>query len=626
MKKLLWLIGLWIVLALIPSGTLAQSASDQQLGLQFFNQREYQKAAEVFEKLYSQKPDHFSYTYYLQSLLELNNIKEAEKLVKRQIKRFPLDAKYQVDQGYIMIRDNQASKALKLYEQLIKDLQPNNRSVVDLANAFTIRREYELAISTYQKGRQMMAPEFYFGFELANLYEMLGQYDKMVQEYLSILSMDPVNSDQVQNRLQHSLTNDPENLKTEALRRALVMQVQKNPDDIATTEMLVWLSLQLKDFESALIQAKALDRRLSENGNRVFALGQMSVSNGDYKTATDAFNYVMNRTGDPALRVVAEVELLKAEYELINNEYPIDRQRMSRLAEKYRTSINAGAGNPLTYPLIRNLAHIEAFHLDNPPKAIELLLDLVSRTAGNPQIQAQAKLELADIYLFSGEPWEATLLYSQVDKAFKNDPLGHEARFRNARLSFYIGEFDWAKAQLDVLKAATSKLIANDAMQMSLLITDNIDYDSSTLAIQTYARADLLLFRNQPERAYAVLDSVIAAFPGHPVEDDALMKQAEIRLKQGNFTAAEILLKQIIDEYPDEILADDAMYELANLYNGQLMDSTKAMEYYSLLMTKYPGSLFVVDARKQFRTLRGDFQGEGEMPAVLPEGLDRPMN
>lgn len=625
MKKLLLFIALFAIL-LLPQVVKAQSDNDQQLGLQFYNQREYQKAAEVFERLYSKKPDQFSYTYYLQSLLELNNIKEAERLVKQQIKRFPSDAKYLVDQGYIYIRDNQATKAQKLYEDLIKNLEPDQRTVIEMANAFTLRREYELAIKTYQKGRQMLAPDFHFGFELANLYEMLGQYDNMVKEYLSILTIDPMNSLQVQNRLQHSLSNDPENLKTEALRKGLIMQVQKNPDDIATTEMLVWLSLQLKDFESALIQAKALDRRLSEDGQRVFALGQMSVGNGDYKTANDAFTYVMERTSDPSLRIIAEVELLKSEYELLSSAWPVDENKMNRLAEKYRVSIKTGEGNALTWPLIRNLAHIEAFYLNNTATAIELLEDLVSRTASNPQLQAQSKLELADILLFSGEPWKATLLYSQVDKAFKNDPLGHEARFRNARLSFYIGEFDWARAQLDVLKAATSKLIANDAMQMSLLITDNIDYDSSTLAIESYARADLLLFRNKPEMAYAVLDSVIAAFPGHPVQDDALMKQAEIRMKQGNFVAAESLLKKVIDEYPDDILADDAMFDLANLYNNRLNDSTKAMEYYNQLMTSYPGSLFVVEARKQYRTLRGDFQGEGEMPAVLPDGMNMPMN
>lgn len=617
-----------LCLLLLTFSGKSQPGTDQQLGLQFYNDREYQKAAEVFERLYKTKPDHFSYTYYLQSLLELGEIEEASKLVKQQSRRNPDDAKYQVDQGYIMMRGNQSQKALKLFDELIKDLKPEQRSVMELANAFTIRREYDYAIRTYLKGRQLLAPEHTFGFELANMYEMQGQYDKMVEEFLTLLEQNPVFSDQVQARLQNSLTNDPENLKTEALRRGLIMQVQKNPDNVILTEMLVWLSLQLKDFESALIQAKALDRRLGENGSRVFALGQLSVANGNYTVASNAFNYVIDKSDDPSLRTVAEVELLRSEYELVTNAYPVDMHKLNEIAEKYRQAIQRNENNPLTFPLIRNLAHIEGFYLNNTAKAINLLQDLVEKTINDRALQAECKLELADILLFSGEPWEATLLYSQVDKAFKNDPLGHEARFRNAKLSFYIGEFDWSRAQLDVLKAATSKLIANDAMQMSLLISDNIEYDSSTLALGSYARADLLLFRNRPDEALALLDSVKQAFPGHSITDDVLMKEAEIRMKQGDFAIAETLWKRVVEEYPYDILADDALFDLAGLYQTQIKDTAKAMETYQKLMTEYPGSLFVVEARKQFRILRGDFQ-EDKTNEISPTDrffLDLPPN
>lgn len=607
---------------------LAQPGTEQQLGLQFYNDREFQKAAEVFERLYKTKPDHFSYTYYLQSLLELGQTDEAIKLVRQQVRRNSDDPKYQVDEGYVLIRANQTQKALKLYDELIKDLKPDQRYVLNLANAFTSRREFDYAVKTYMKGRQMMAPDHTFGFELAMLYELQGQYDKMVDEYLGILEKDPINSDQVQARLQNTLTNDPENVKTEALRRGLVMQVQKNPDNITLTEMLVWLSLQLKDFESALVQAKALDRRMGESGSRVFALGQLSSANGNYAVATAAFTYVMEKSDDPSMRTIAEVELLRSEYELISSTYPVDDSKLADLAGKYRKAIERNGNGPLVFPLIRNLAHIEGFHLNHPDIAITLLQDLVSKTETDKVLQAQCKLDLADILLFSGEPWEATLLYSQVDKAFKNDPLGHEARYRNAKLSFYIGEFDWARAQLDVLKAATSKLIANDAMQMSLLISDNIEADSSTIALGSYARADLLLFKNKPAEAYALLDSVQLAFPGHSITDDVLMKKAEIKMVQGDFVSADTLYKEVVAQYPYDILADDALYKLAKLYQHQFKDKDKAMKAYQQLMSEYPGSLYVVEARKEYRTLRGDFQGD-QAKELTPTDrffLDMPPN
>ena len=278
---------------------------------------------------------------------------------------------------------------------------------------------------------------------------------------------------------------------------------------------------------------------------------------------------------------------------------------------------------------MRNLAHLQAFYLGKTTGAIAMLEELVTLTQSNRQLQAECKLELADIMLLTGEPWEATLLYSQVDKAFKNEPVGHEARFRNARLSFYIGEFNWARAQLDVLKAATSKLIANDAMAMSLLISDNIDADSSVVQLATFARADLLLYRNKPDEALAVLDSLMLAYPGHPITDDALMKKAEIMVKKGNPAEAITLYRRVADEFGDGILADDALFNLARIYDHQVViadnedadraiqffqnindpkikDTSKAMAAYQELLMKHPGSLYTVEARKRFRGLRGD--------------------
>ncbi|KAF0200023.1 MAG: hypothetical protein FD170_3817 [Bacteroidetes bacterium] len=605
MKKLLFMF-LFAVLILPRNHAFAQAVTDEQLGLMYFNNKEFDKASALFERLFNEKPSLFNYTYLMQSLLEQNEFDKAEKVVKKQAKRFPDDSRYVVDQGFLLQRSNQANKAAKIFEQAIKDLPADQRKVIELANSFITRRENDYAIRTYLKGRQMLAPLYSFGFELSNLYEMSGNFEKMSDEYIALLETNPELLNQMQARLQNSLNNDPEGLKSEAFRMALLKSVQRKPDDIMLSEMMLWLSLQLKDFEAALIQAKALDRRLGENGNRVFSLGGLSVGNGFYKTGAEAYQYVIERSDDMSLVVQSKVELLKADYEQIIRSYPINYKELSNLESRYLKTLEEAGRNPLVFPLMRNLAHLQAFHLNNSAGAISMLEELIGLTNNNRLLQAECKLELADIMLFTGEPWEATLLYSQVDKAFKNEPIGHEARFRNARLSFYIGEFNWAKAQLDVLKAATSKLIANDAMSMSLLISDNIDADSLTVQLATFARADLLLYREKPEEAMALLDSLLIAFPGHPITDDALMKKAEIHLKRGNFTKAETLYLDVIKDYSDGILGDDAQFFLAELYENHLKDSAKAMAAYQELLMKYPGSLFTVEARKRFRLLRGD--------------------
>jgi len=606
MRKILFLLVLTFALWGQAVTVYAQAVTDEQLGLQYYNNREFDKAAALFGRLFEEKPSVYNYTYLLQSLLEINNLDEAEKIVKRQAKRNPEDSRYLVDQGYILIRANQSSKAAKLYEQAIKELPADQRKVAELANAFQVRRENDYAIRTYLKGRQLLSPDYTFGFELAMLYEVQGSFDKMAGEYLELVEVRSDMLKQVQDRLQNSLSNDPEGLKSEAIRIALLRKAQKAPDDILLSELMLWLSIQLKDFNAAFIQVKALDRRLEENGSRAFALGQLCAGNEEFKIASAAYTYVIEKSDDPTLVVQSKIELLRTEYEIITRQYPVSQPELEKLEDRYKKTLDEAGRNPLIFPLMRNLAHLQAFYLNNTTSAISLLEELIGLTNSDRMMQANSKLELADIYLFTGDPWEATLLYSQVDKAFKNEPIGHEARYRNARLSFYIGEFAWAGAQLNVLKAATSKLIANDAMSLALLISDNIEEDSSTVALGTYARADLLLYRNQPEAAIGVLDSLMQAFPFHSIMDDALMKKAEILMKQGKFQESESLYQKVISDYGDGILGDDALFKLAVLYETHLQDTTNAMASYQELLVKYSGSLYTVEARKRFRTLRGD--------------------
>lgn len=606
MRKMPFLLVLIFALSGQAVTVFAQAVTDEQLGLQYYNNREFDKAATLFGRLFDEKPSVYNYTYLLQSLLELNNLDEAEKIVKRQAKRNPEDSRYLVDQGYVLIRANQSSKAAKLYEQAIKELPADQRKIAELANAFQVRRENDYAIRTYLKGRQLLSPDYTFGFELAMLYEVQGSFDRMANEYLELVEVRPEMLKQVQDRLQNSLANDPEGLKSEAIRIALLRKVQKAPDDVMLSELMLWLSIQLKDFNAAFIQVKALDRRLDENGGRAFALGQLCVANEEFSIASEAYSYVIDKSDDPTLVIQSRIELLRTEYEIITRKYPVSLPELEKLEVRYQKTLEEAGRNPLIFPLIRNLAHLQAFYLGNTTSAIALLEELVGLTDSDRLMQANSKLELADIYLFTGDPWEATLLYSQVDKAFKNEPIGHEARYRNARLSFYIGEFAWSGAQLNVLKAATSKLIANDAMALSLLISDNIEEDSSTVALGTYARADLLLYRNQPEAAIGVLDSLMDAFPFHSIMDDALMKKAEILMKQGNFQESASLYQKVVSDYGDGILGDDALFKLAVLYETHLQDTTKAMAAYQELLVKYSGSLYTVEARKRFRTLRGD--------------------
>jgi tetratricopeptide (TPR) repeat protein len=326
--------------------------------------------------------------------------------------------------------------------------------------------------------------------------------------------------------------------------------------------------------------------------------------------AIEAFDLLLKRGPSNPYYTESLTGSLQSRFLKITEGYHFNREDLISLRDEYDRTLAELGRNSRTLVLMRDLAHLEAFYLDQLDEAVELLEEALQIQGADDDLKSDIKLELGDIYLFTGEVWEASLLYSQVEKAFKNDPIGHEAKFRNARLSYYIGEFDWARAQLDVLKAATTKLIANDAMELSLLISDNMDPDSTYTGLAYYARADLLRYRNQDSLAIRTLDSIRMQVLYHPLDDEILYSKAEIYIKQKRYQLADSLLEEIVRVYPDDILADNALFERAQLQAGAMNNKDKAMELYQQLMLDYPGSLFTTEARKRFRQLRGDFNNQ----------------
>jgi tetratricopeptide (TPR) repeat protein len=597
-----------LLLFLLPFASAelqAQVQGNAELAAQYFSTGEYDKAVVFYEKYYDQDPQG-AYANYLKCLIALKEFDKAEKLVKKHQKRFPQDVAARIDAGTIYEAKGEADKAVKIYDEAIKNLPPDIGQINMLGTAFTQRQMFDYSVRTYLQGRKILNGAYPFSFELAEAYNQQGDAEKMITEYIEVIDWNPQYIANVQTILQNKIGNDTGQEITDMIRMALLRKIQKNPQETTYSELLYWLFLQEKDFESALVQAKSLDKRNNESGDRLLALGRLCVSNQDYNTAMDAFRYLVDKGSASPVYTTARMELINSSYSKISSTGNYTATDLELLAQEYRAAISELGKSVTTAPLVRGYAHLQAFYLHNVDSAIYLLQELIELPGLRGPFQAEAKLELADIFVFDGQVWDAALMYGQVDKDFKNDAIGREAKFRNARLSYYLGEFDWAKDQLNVLKAATSQLISNDALSLALLITDNTNLDTSTTALLIYSRADLYDFQNRDSIANVTLDSLLQLFPGHSLTDEAWYKKALLLMKSGKFTEAVTVFQNIVDKYPDDILADDAVYRQGDLYETRLNDKEKAKERFELLLTKYPGSLYSVDARRRFRALRGD--------------------
>ena len=583
-----------------------RAGNEERLAMQFYQDQEFDKAAELFEQLYDKQPSLYYYQFLFYCWVEMKEYGKAERLARKCQKAEPEALRYLVDQGYVTYRSGNPEKAKKQYEEALKKLGPNQQQVFDLASAFITRGENEYAIRTYVKGRQLLNNSYPFGFEIASVYERMGDFKNAMEEYLNLLDLNNSYLNTVEDRIQMTLSFDVNNEKNEILRKILLSRAQKNPDNTNYAQLLWWYSIQQSDFDLAFIQAKALDRRFRENGDKLVSLANLAVSNEKYDVAIECYQYIVLKGSGCPYYNLGRRELANTRYLKTIAEPSPPKKQLEILEKEISEELDQNKNDPENISLIKNLAHIKAFYLGKNQEAIDLLDQAIDIPGIPPTEKAKCKIELADILLFTDDVWEATLLYQQAYMDFKFDPIGQEAKFKNARLSFYIGEFKWAQAQADILKAATSKFISNDAIALSLLISENYDPDSNTVALGMYARADLLDYRNEETQALRALDSIPAMFGDHPILQHVLYKKARIMRKLGRYADSDSICMQIVAEYPDDILADDALMQAAGLNEKQLDNKEKAMTLYQELLDKYPGSIYVPDARKRFRLLRGD--------------------
>ncbi|MBK7871577.1 MAG: tetratricopeptide repeat protein [Saprospiraceae bacterium] len=592
---------LFLVAALFVS--FSTFAQDARLAQQYFQNGEYEKAAVLYEKLFEINEDNdFYFARYIDCLLAIENFDDCERVIKRQIKRNPSNVNLYVTYGKLYERQYRDEEALEQYKTAIANMTRDPFVITRLANAFVVLTKYELAIETYEKGATLLRDNNIFSYNLGELYRRKGDMSKMVESYLNAVDANPDRLGTIQTIFQrYFLPEDFVELQTQ-----LYARLQKNENAAHFIELLTWVFIQRKDYKNALRQVRALDRRLRENGGRVFQLAEVAANDKDFDASIEAYQYVVEKGNDSPFYIDAKRELLRTKRSKIVEGYAYTQAELLQLEKEYESFLQEFGRTRITAGIILELAELEALYINNLDKGIALLNELINYPNVDKNIEANAKLSLADYYLIKGEVWEATLLYSQVDKAFKEDILGHEARFRNAKLSYYSGDFQWAQAQFEVLKASTSKLISNDAIDMSVFIMDNLGLDTTAQALQMYSQADLLVFQNRFDAAFQKVDSLLVLFPKHSLEDDVLYLKSKVYTKKREYLKTAEALQRIIDNYGDEIRADNSLFELAQLYETHLNNVEKAKELYEKLFVEFSGSTFAVEARKRFRILRGD--------------------
>ena len=582
MKKIIFLFSFFY--------SLIGFSQNDQLAQNYFDKGEFEKALVSYQELFNAQPNN---TYYFQQTIEcyhqLKQYEVAEKAILERFNKFKQSSLLvELGANYQLQKDE--SKAKKYFEQALDKIKKYPSEVYGIAAVFEKKVLIDYALQAYQIALEI-SPNMNFNIQMAILYGQNGQTDQMIEKFLEESFNNPQNLILIQNQFTRFMNENADVTFKEALRKALLLRIQKN-QEVFWNQYLSWYYVQQKEFGKAFIQEKAIYKRNPESLSNIVNLAQISIEEEENETAKEILAFILENANDNDLQMQAHYFLTEMK---IND--PKVKDLVSLLSQ-YGVS-------PYSLKLQLLKAHFDTFQMKNPTQGKAILKTALELPLDEYQ-KAEVKMELADIFLFEEKFNQASLYYSQIEEDLKNDVIGHEATLKSAKTSYFKGDFVWALKQFKELKSVSSQLIANDALEYFLLINDNTIADSTQTALKQFARGDYLIYQNKPQEALLQFQEILNKYKGQQIESVTIYRLGKIHEKLGDYLLALNQYQQIIDQHPEDIYIDEALFFTAEIYSKKLVDIEKAKSYYEKLVFHHQDSIYFIDARKKYRELRGD--------------------
>lgn len=576
--------------------SLFASAQNEQLAQNYFDRGEFEKALVNFEALLQSQPHNFNYFQRtVECYQQLQQFDKAEKLILERLEMYK-QGSFLVELGYNFQLQKNTDKAKKYYEQAIEKIRKNHNEVFQIAYAFDKKGLTDYALQSYELALSI-EPKYNFNYQMALLYGQKGDIDNMIEKFLTESYANPQSLVMIQNQLTRFMNEDASTSFNDLLRKALLGRIQKT-QDLFWNDFLSWLYVQQKEYSKAFIQQKAIYKRSPESFSNIVNLAQLAMNEGDQEAAQEILTFVLDNTKDLDLQIKAHTYLIELR---IKKAQPAD---YPAIAQELDVRIKQFGVSPYSLSLLQLKAKFAAFQQKDTETAKFILKNALEMPLKREEI-AEVKMDLADILLLEEKFNQALIYYAQVENEGGNSPTGQEASLRVAKTSYYKADFKWAEHQLNVLKSASTQLIANDAMDLYLLISDNTVADSTQTALKKFARADYLLYQNKKAEASQAFQAILKEHKGQEIEPITLLRIGKLEEEQNNIPQAIASYRQIIDQHKECIYVDEATYFAAELYN-KTGDVEKAKPLYEDLILNHEDSIYYVDAQKKFRRLRGD--------------------
>jgi tetratricopeptide (TPR) repeat protein len=601
-NKILYFIGILSFL-FFPQMLRGQDNTDAQIAKQYFDQQEFEKSEILYKKLYLQSPEKYYKNYY-SNLIALRKYNEAKEIVLKKNKQNANSVESHLDLGYIYIKQNDSAQAHKEISQAIEKSAKDASSVAMVYDFLKPLRQYQFIIQLFETAQKKQNNTQIYTNELIQNYLILAENKKAANLFVEEIKR--LNDQTFFVAIQIVQPFVENNSFLLALEKQVYGMLTKEPNSLKWNEMALWLSLQTRNYDDAVRISKSLDKKNNENGSRLLELAEMAKGDRQFDIAIDCYDYVIQKKEKASLYHPAFLKKSETIIQKLENAPITDSIAIQKIKKDFEDYFNENGYTAVTGDCQILYAAFYLKQFNNLDTAIHILKRLLAIGDISKNTRSMAKLDLGDYLIMDGDIWEAALVYGQVGADEKDSPLGEMARFKNAKLFYYKGEFELAQELLNILKSATSELIANDALKISVFIQDHLDDEAQTEAMNKVADAELFFLQNQPQKAFALLDSAKSIKASESLVDDIWMLEAEYFISKKMYAQATQRLESLVTKYPREVLTDKALYLLSDLYEKNPDDKEKAKETYLKILQNFKDSVYTTEARKRIRVLRGE--------------------
>ena len=355
--------------------------TDEQLAVQYLADEEYDKAQVLFEKLLKKNPESaYFYQNYFLCLTKTKDFDGADKLIKKQIKKYPSNYGFQVDQGMVYEMQGNKKAADEHFSQLIKQVTADEEKTLQLSNAFMKRDMLSRGIETLLAGRKAAGYATAFAAEIIALYQRQGEWKKVIDESIQWLTVNNLQLEAVQSALVRVLDKEGE---VTYLKERTLLQIQKYPDKLALDELLLWVFVQKKEFRSAYRQAVAMDKKSKDDGLQIYGLAGICLNNEQYDVAIECYNTLILKGKENPYYLNARMGLLETRYTKASKTTGLTGEEIVQIEQEYLNFLTEYGRTTNTAPSMKQLADCYIYYLHDLNKGIKLLEELAAMLIAN---------------------------------------------------------------------------------------------------------------------------------------------------------------------------------------------------------------------------------------------------